>query len=51
MVSVKSVDSARAEETAPSLAALAALGPEELTADLERALPGEVPAAVFNSSI
>ena len=39
----------------PSLTELAALGPEELTARLHRALPGEQPGevavAAFNSSI
>ncbi|GAA4861101.1 FxSxx-COOH cyclophane-containing RiPP peptide [Kitasatospora sp. NPDC048365] len=56
-LATKPADSARVEgtEARPSLTALAALGAEELTADLFRALPGEtggpVAVAAFNSSI
>ncbi|GAA2743133.1 MULTISPECIES: hypothetical protein [Kitasatospora] len=56
-LATKPADSARVEEpdTRPSLAALAALGTEELTAQLYRALPGgdggQVAVAAFNSSI
>ncbi|GAA2104352.1 hypothetical protein GCM10009759_40510 [Kitasatospora saccharophila] len=55
VAATKPADSARAEESAPSLAALAALGTEELAAGLHRALPGgesgQVAVAAFNSSI
>ncbi|KDN83770.1 hypothetical protein [Kitasatospora cheerisanensis] len=55
VAATKPADSARVEESAPSLAALASLGAEELTAELYRALPGgdsgQVAVAAFNSSI
>ncbi|RKE20672.1 hypothetical protein [Streptomyces sp. TLI_171] len=55
VAATKPADSARAEESAPSLAALASLGVDELTAELYRALPGgdtgQVAVAAFNSSI
>ncbi|MEV8094290.1 FxSxx-COOH cyclophane-containing RiPP peptide [Kitasatospora sp. NPDC085879] len=56
-LATRPVDDAPAEEavTRPSLAALAALGTDELTAQLHRALPGaengQVAVAAFNSSI
>ncbi|MFF0389098.1 hypothetical protein ACFYS8_10420 [Kitasatospora sp. NPDC004615] len=54
VAATKPADSARVEES-PSLAALASIGAEELTAELYRALPGgesgQVAVAAFNSSI
>lgn len=56
-LATKPAESARVEEpgTRPSLSSLAALGAEELTAQLSRALPdgdpGQVAVAAFNSSI
>ncbi|GAA1073929.1 MULTISPECIES: FxSxx-COOH cyclophane-containing RiPP peptide [Kitasatospora] len=56
-LATRPVDDTSAEEAVirPSLAALAALGTDELTAQLHRALPGadagQVAVAAFNSSI
>ncbi|GAA3017164.1 hypothetical protein GCM10020229_30460 [Kitasatospora albolonga] len=56
-LAIRPADRDSVEEPAPraSLAALAALGTDRLTADLHRALPGgdtgQVAVAAFNSSI
>lgn len=56
-LAIRPADRDSAEQPAPraSLAALAALGTDHLTAELHRALPGsesgQVPVAAFNSSI